>query len=66
MVRIQVSSPENTLIESSNYKSRTGLVSPFKRVRGYPGKNKKKIYFDNGKNCHLKKEINSLYISNIL
>jgi hypothetical protein len=39
-VRIQVQSPENTLIRRGSHKPGTGLVLSFKKVRWYPDKKK--------------------------
>jgi len=41
-VRIQVRSLESIFIKRSSYESRTKLVLPFKKIREYSGKKKKK------------------------
>jgi hypothetical protein len=41
-VRTQVQSLENALVGRGNHEPRTGLVSPFKKVWGYPRSAKKK------------------------
>jgi hypothetical protein len=43
MVRIQVRSLESIFIERSSYESRTKLVLPFKKIREYSGKKKKRL-----------------------
>jgi hypothetical protein len=43
MVRIQVRSLESIFNERSSYESRTKLVLPFKKIREYSGKKKKRL-----------------------
>ena len=54
-MRIQVWFSGSALVGRDSYEPRTRLISLFKRVWGYPGKNKKKIQF------YLKKIKTSFY-----